>query len=100
MNSENEQLAFFDMPKEPGKVQIKNCLSFILNELMKEKNVTLSQIQQATGIPWSTLSNMKNGKRKTQRTSENILALAKFFNVTIDYLCFGIGEDGTEEFNN
>lgn len=91
---ECEQLALVEGFK--AKVSLKkseNVLKEILEELMEERNVTLADIHRKTGIAWSTLQDMKNGKNRYQKLNKNILELAKFFNVSIHYLCFGVGSD-------
>jgi hypothetical protein len=70
-----------------------NILQEQLLDLMNERNVSLSQIQKETGIPWGTLMEWHGGTVNSQKADKNLLRLAQFFNVTIDYLCFGIGED-------
>jgi hypothetical protein len=70
-----------------------NCMSQILNELMDERLVEQVDIHKYTGIPWSTLNEWVRGKVKVQALDGNLLALARFFNVSIHYLVFGIGED-------
>jgi DNA-binding Xre family transcriptional regulator len=38
-------------------------MKIILHQLMKERGVTYAQVNQATGISTSTLTNLANGKR-------------------------------------
>lgn len=80
---------------EPKKKQgePENCLQDMLLELMNERKVTLAAIQRATEIPWGTLMDWHNGGVRTQKADRNLLKLAQFFNVSTDYLCWGIGED-------
>lgn len=95
MNLESYQLAFIeDLTGKQEITKSENCLSEILSELMEERKKTLAEIHRETGIPWSTLLDMKNGKNRYQKLNRNILELAKFFNVSIHYLCFGVGDDG------
>jgi hypothetical protein len=70
------------------------CLQDILLELMEERNVRLVDIQKETKIPWSSLYEMYKGSVKKTMLEGNILALAKFFNVSLHYLAFGVGDDG------
>ncbi len=70
-----------------------NCLSEILRELMDERGIEPKHIYEATGIPFSSISDWYLGKVKAQTLNGNILALAQFFNVSIHYLAFGIGSD-------
>jgi hypothetical protein len=59
---------------------------------MNERKVSLADIQLGTGIPFSTLQDWITQKSKSQLLDGRILALSKFFNVSINYLAFGIGE--------
>lgn len=79
---------------EPKKQRPKvNCLQDILLELMDERKIAPVEIQKATGIPWATLHGWIVGDVATQKTDKNLLELARFFNVSLEYLCFGIGDD-------
>ena len=62
-------------------------------ELLNKKGCSLADIHRETQIPWGTLYGWYKGDVKAQFADRNLLELAKFFNVTIDYLCFGIGND-------
>lgn len=53
-------------------------------ELIKETNTNLSIIAKATGIPRSTLSSYTN--RKSTPSAMQLILLANFFAVSIDYL--------------
>ena len=53
-------------------------------ELIKESNITLSDISKITGIPRSTLSSYVN--RKSNPSAVQLSLLADFFAVSIDYL--------------
>lgn len=75
-------------------VMAPNCLQDMLLELMNDRKVEPKHIHEATGIPYSTLSEWYLGRVKVQALDGNILALAKFFNVSIHYLAFGVGDDG------
>lgn len=71
------------------------CLSDILLELMNERRVEAADIHKATGIPYSTLTGYIKNHVKAPLLDGNILALSKFFNCSINYLAFGIGEEPT-----
>jgi hypothetical protein len=85
-----------DEPKSKQRPRI-NCLQDMLLELMDERNVTPAQIQKATGIPWGTLAAWISGSVNCQLADQNLLKLARFFNVDLFYLLYGIG-DGSEYF--
>lgn len=75
-----------------------NCLQDILLELMDERGIEVKHIQKHTGISYSTLHDWVYGKVRYHFLDDKILKLARFFNVSIQYLAFGIGED-TEAFD-
>jgi hypothetical protein len=60
---------------------------------MDERKVNPAQIQKATGVPWSTLQGWISGDASTQLADKNLLALARYFNVSLYYLLYGIGSD-------
>jgi hypothetical protein len=83
----------------------KCCIGDMLLELMNERKVEAGDIHRATGIPYSTLSDLINYRTKSPLLDGNILALSKFFNCSINYLAFGIGEgpiqaEANETWNN
>ncbi|MGR8829734.1 helix-turn-helix domain-containing protein [Leuconostoc citreum] len=58
--------------------------NFRLKKLRKNKNLTLEDIQKQTGIKRSTFSDYENDH--TEPNIKTLIALAGFFNVSIDYL--------------
>lgn len=60
-----------------------------LRELQEEKGVTLRQIRAATEIKESTLSNYFNEERAPNAPFVPIVALAKYFDVSLDRLILG-----------
>jgi transcriptional regulator with XRE-family HTH domain len=59
----------------------------ILQNLLKEKNKTRNALSVETGISSGLLSDWFSRKKKP--ASENLLKLAEYFNVTVDYLLTG-----------
>ena len=55
-----------------------------LRKLRKEHKLTQVQLQMQTGIEQSLLSKFENGERIP--TTETLVLLADFYNVSIDYL--------------
>ena len=55
-----------------------------LRKLRKEKQLTLDDIQEKTGIKRGTFNNYKNGK--TEPKLDTWMKLADFFNVSVEYL--------------
>lgn len=93
-----EELPETDEKKVKPKV---NCLQDILIEVMNERGLTDAQIVKATGIAWSTYFGWVSGQTATQLADKNLLKLAQYLNLSIEYLCFGIGTDDPrfEEFD-
>ncbi len=55
-----------------------------LRELRNEKGLSLDTISKETGISIATLSRWENGINDI--TSDNLIVLAKYFNVSTDFL--------------
>ena len=53
-------------------------------ELCTEKNIKPAGLCKATGIPKSTLSELKQGRTKKLST-QNLSKIAQYFNVSLDY---------------
>ncbi len=77
--------------KKKKKKEINNCLCENLLELIEERKINLATVVRETRIPFTTADDWANA-RSIPLTDENIAKLARYFNVTIDYLCFGIGK--------
>lgn len=89
-----DQMPQTDPPKKKErKKPSSNILKQIMRELMEERNINLAQIQKATALKWSTLYGWYKGDAQTQILDQDLLKLAQFFNVTLEYLAFGIGDD-------
>ncbi|KAA8375286.1 helix-turn-helix domain-containing protein [Leuconostoc carnosum] len=58
--------------------------NFRLKELRKSKKLILKNIQEQTGIKRSTFSDYENSN--TEPNIKTLIALADYFNVSIDYL--------------
>lgn len=82
-----------DALKKKKKKEIANCLTDILNEIFFERKLTVSKVVKDTGIPFTTLDDWMNGRTEVQYLDENIAKLARYLNVSIEYMAFGIGED-------
>jgi hypothetical protein len=80
-----------DLEKIKNKKPKVNNLQEIVIELMNERKLRDADVIKATGIPWGTWMGWINGDVKSQLADGNLLKLAKFFNVHLEYLCFGIG---------
>lgn len=82
-----------DLDKIKAKKPKFNCLQDQFIELLNSRKVELAEVQRATKIPWGTLQGWYAGDVNCQMADGNLLALARFFNVTVDYLVYGIGDD-------
>lgn len=60
-------------------------------ELMSKEDITAKKLTQDIGISSSAISEWKKGKAKP--TSEAIIKMAKYFNVTTDYILLGKSND-------
>lgn len=87
-----------DNPEAAKKKQrVRNCLQDMLLEIMDERKCSLADIQKHTKIPWGTLYGWFKGDVTAQYLDHNIAVLAKYFQVSIEYLAFGYGDSGEFE---
>lgn len=73
-------------------------LNFKLNKFI-EKNMsdkTLQTYAKELGIPNTNLNDWKNGRLPNAKSLVHILKIAKYFNVTLEEVLFGINLNGTE----
>ena len=63
---------------------MKNIFDKRLTDLLKEKELSKRELGKLTQISAQSISDWSTGK--VQPTAENIYTLAKFFNVSTDYL--------------
>ncbi len=82
---------------------MKNKLAKRLSTLLRDHDLTYAQLSRATGVPPQTLNNWAAGQ--DPRNIEQLKAVAEYFNISVDELCFGIKEqkqsiqDFSEEIN-
>jgi len=62
-------------------------LGEMIKKLMLEKDINLSQLSRATEIPRQTLDNWVSGQEP--RSLDQLKQVSDYFDVTIDYICFG-----------
>ncbi|HEX7673757.1 MAG TPA: helix-turn-helix transcriptional regulator [Bdellovibrio sp.] len=65
-------------------------LDVVLKQLIAEKGVTLRSLSKQTKVPQSSLSSFLAGAGTSK--PEHVRSLAKFFNVSMEYLLFGEDE--------
>ena len=93
---------FKDLPIDNPKVKEEepaNCLNENLALAMTRRGIQVSDIVKGTKIPWGTIMGWVYGKNKgvkAQLADENLLNLVTYLECTVDWLCFGIGEDDRE----
>lgn len=92
-----EELPQTDDPKKKEKVT-SNCLQSILIEMMNDRGLKDADVVKATGIAWPTWHGWISGEARTQLADDNLKKVMKFFNVHLEYLVYGIGDD-TPAFN-
>lgn len=60
-----------------------------INYMVNEKNITKYKLSLATNIPYSTISDICNGKTTLENcNAKTVYELAKFFNVTMEDLLY------------
>ena len=74
---------------ESGRVK-KAKLADTLSELMKDKAISARALSKATVVPQSTLSHLLAGR--SSQKPEHLLAISKFFAVSLEKLIFGEDE--------
>lgn len=62
-------------------------LASILKKLLKEKDITASQLSRSSGVPVQTISNWLSGQ--SPRSITQLKTVADLLGVDLDYLCFG-----------
>lgn len=62
-------------------------LDKILSKLLQDHGLSARELARQTGLPQSTLNNYLSGRGPTK--PEQILAIAKYFNVSMELLLFG-----------
>lgn len=97
MNNEDQRKLFDDLPMDnpdgAKKEKSPNILQEILAEVMSERGLEMADIVKATGIKFPTLHDWVKGNVQTQKMDENLWKLARYLNLSLEYLCFGVGSD-------
>lgn len=63
-------------------------LKKILKDLIQEEGITVARLSKKVGVPTQTLHNWLSGMEP--RSLKQVKKVAEFFEVSIDYICFGI----------
>ncbi len=55
-----------------------------IQELCDDKGIKIAQLCRETGVPKSTLSELKQGRTKTLST-QNLIKIAQYFDISLDF---------------
>lgn len=100
--TENEMLLPEDQfpqtdPGRPKKPRV-NCLQETVIEFMDEFNLKDADVIRGTGIKWPTWHGWITGDVNCQLADQNLFKLWMFVNkfkkISLEYLLYGIGDDG------
>lgn len=107
--SDIEQLSMFEeIPSKKGldksgskknkkkPADSKNIIEAIIAEKLDKHKQTLRQVSAESGVALSTLAEWANGKVEP-RSGNNILKLANYWNISTDYLNYGVGDKDDED---
>lgn len=63
-----------------------------LMELLRERGATMSEMARDSGVPYTSLKNLEYRKEIGSLSVKNLKKIAKYFGITLDELCKGVGE--------
>lgn len=63
-------------------------LQNILKQLLQDSGITITHLAKNSGIPLQTIHGWLSGS--SPKNIDQVKVIADHFNVTLDYLCFGI----------
>lgn len=73
-------------------IRVKGCDSMTVQELMKERNLSMYRLAKNSGVPYATVNDICSGKAKLEKcTAETVYKLAVSLDVTVEELlapCF------------
>jgi len=75
-------------------------LDKVLKDLLHKSDITVTQLARRTKVPRQTLDNWVAGQEP--RSLKQVKVVAEYFEVSVDYLCFGQREKdrSIEDFGN
>ena len=76
---------------------VMNDLKSNLKALVSAKNISMAQLSRETGVPPQTLNNWLSGQEP--RSLKQVRSVARFFNITVDELCFGDEKNSNQILN-
>ncbi|HMN70018.1 MAG TPA: helix-turn-helix transcriptional regulator [Bdellovibrionales bacterium] len=65
----------------------KSKMSTVLRQLMEQRKISASKLSRETSVPAATLNSFLHGGKSTK--PEHLLALSRFFGISIEQLLFG-----------
>ena len=68
-------------------MEADNKFPSMLKDMLKQKNITQTELARSIGVKPNTISNYRNGV--SQPDADTIIKIASFFDVSIDYLLTG-----------
>jgi hypothetical protein len=71
-------------------MNFENIFGERIKQLRTSQNLTQSQLGEAIGLSKQAINDIEKGRRLT--TVDKALAIAQFFNTTVEYLC-GVTEN-------
>lgn len=75
-------------------MELKN----ILRKLIEERGVTVTKVSKASKVPAQTIHNWLSGVEP--RSFSQVKQVSDYFEVSLDYICFGIKEKNQSKFEN
>lgn len=66
-------------------------LTELLNGLIKKRGITITSLSRISNVPLQTLHGWLQGSEP--KSIRQVKKIADFFNVDLDYLCFGIEQE-------
>lgn len=66
-------------------------LKHILKKLIHERGITITHLARESGVAQQTLHNWMSGTEP--RSLTQVKRVADYFEVSVDYICFGINEE-------
>ena len=74
-----------------GRMELKD----VLKRLLKKDGISITYLSKRTKVPVQTIHNWLNGMEP--RSISQLRKIADYFEVSLDYLCFGIEQKETQK---
>lgn len=66
----------------------KHKLAKVLKALLEDREISARELSRATKVPQATITSFLSGRSSNK--PEHLLAIAEYFNVSLEFLLFGI----------